>query len=334
MTPDKGIYPLRILRILQEFTDSERSVSAQEIQERLTDIHGKKPCSNTIRANIKRLRHEGFKIIRKDGKYANYYLADRTLTYGEVIAICDQIHSSFFISAEESQKLIKKLLGFLPTHLRSQHLKQYHNDNKKKTLYNNLYFENYMKFCHASERHIALDVVYRSRVVLNGSELHYTRKRHTLYPAAVISNANFSYLIAFIKGKDNEGRFRIDRFDSVEFLDEPFPSDWDYEYYDHYDMYCSPYMFGGEKLNAQFICDMHIFQAVADVVGHDARFYQLPDDPEKFYLSFKASRDDILLFTQQFMEWVTLLSPDDIRDEFEARCSEVLRKSKEYSSKE
>ena len=100
MTPDKGIYPLRILRILQEFTDSERSVSAQEIQERLTDIHGKKPCPNTIRANINRLRHEGFKIIRKDGKYANYYLADRTLTYGEVIAICDQIHSSFFISAE------------------------------------------------------------------------------------------------------------------------------------------------------------------------------------------------------------------------------------------
>ena len=325
---EKGLYPLIILRYFADHSDEEHPVTPSEIQSHFIATLGVKPCSNTIRTIIIRLNNEGFEIIRLDGKPAKYVLKRHGLTSGEIIHLCDLIHSSFSISSDESNILINKLLEFLPKDLRNKYKEQIHKENLKKDSQSSGFFEKYSLLKRASSLHQTVSIVYRTNPILDHNEIVYKENTHILYPFAVTTNLSLAYLIAKKKGKPGVGHFRVDRIKSIKILSEPFTSDIPLEYYDHYEKYNSPYMYSGENVSASFICEMYILNAIADRIGFNPRFYQYEDDPDRFYLQFDAPKKDILLFAHQFSDGVILSNPTDLKDEMIQRLETSLTKYK------
>ena len=312
---EKSLYSLIILKYFAEHSDAEHPVTPGDIQAHFQATRHVKPCRNTIRSAIEKLNSEGFEIIRIKGKRARYYLANRSLSNGEIVMLCDMIHSTFSISSDESKRLIKKLLEMLPNKLRENYKDMIHLDNTKKDPIGTDFFETYFLIKRACSQHTAISIKYRTNPKLVHNEIVYQERTHILYPCAVTTNSSLPYLIANKKGKTGFSNYRIDRIMSIHFLSEPFPSDILKESFDHYQTFTSPYMYSGEKIHASFICEMPILNAITDRIGHNARLYQIEDDPDRFYLQFDAPRNDVKLFALQYSDGVTLTHPEDLKDE-------------------
>ena len=282
MLLDKGLYPVMLMKILEEYTDKDHPLSVPEIQNLMRVLYGYNPCRNTIEANFERLQSIGLNIQKTLKDRNRYYLSNRILSNGEIKLLCDLIHSSFFISNKDSQKLIKKLLSFMPKYARSDYLDHVHKENRKKDVYSSDYFENYAMLSEACDSHIPMEVTYCKSVELRGSEIKPIAKKYLLYPFALIANDGRAYLIGQAEGKTKPSHYRVDRFKSIKRSNEPFPAELLSDCNDYYEKYDCLYMHSGEKIHARFLGDKKILNAIADRVGRSARIYDNPKNPNEF----------------------------------------------------
>ena len=64
MQYDKGLYPLLLLKILEEYSDKDKPISMLEIQSLMESVSGHRPVRNTVTANFERLETIGFNIVK------------------------------------------------------------------------------------------------------------------------------------------------------------------------------------------------------------------------------------------------------------------------------
>jgi hypothetical protein len=86
-------------------------------------------------------------------------------------------------------------------------------------------------------------------------------------------------------------------------------------------------MHSGEKINARFLGEKKILNAIYDRVGRSARIYENPKNPNEFYLSVYASVFSVLLLAQQYMDGLTLLDPPEARNKFINICNAALTRT-------
>lgn len=331
MQYDKGLYPLLLLKILEEYSDKDKPISMLEIQSLMESVSGHRPVRNTVTANFERLETIGFNIVKVKTDRIRFYLKNRMLSYGEIKSLCDLIHSSFFISSTDSEKLINHLLSMLPKKERASYRKHIHNSNRKKIAEDTKFFDHYAILSEACDRHFALKVRYRAGQILNESKPKDDYKSYVLFPYAMIANDGRMYVMARAKGKPDLFPFRVDRFKSIKRIDEPFPIEKTVEYIDYYEKYDRLYMRSGNQISAKFLCDKRMLSVVCDRVGHNARYYSITNDQDEFCLIVTATEESILLFAQQYMDGVTLLEPQHLKIQFENRCKEALKRSRAHA---
>lgn len=324
---EKALYPVMIIKILEEYSDKNHPLSVSKIQNHMNELYDFTPCRNTIVKYIERLKSIGFEIetIQKHCNW--YYLSKRILSSGEIKLLCDVIHASFFISSKDSQNIINKLLAVLSKNDRNDYIDHVHKENRKKDLYSSDFFEKYAILSEACDRHIPLEVTYCKTVRLNGSELIPVPKKYLLFPFALIANDGRAYLIGQVKGKTKPAHYRVDRFKSIKQSTELFPKDLLFDCSDYYEKYDCLYMHSGEKINARFLGEKKILNAIYDRVGRSARIYENPKNPNEFYLSVYASEFSVLLLAQQYMDGLTLLDPPEARNKFINICNAALTRT-------
>ena len=191
----------------------------------------------------------------------------------------------------------------------------------------------YTKLSEACDLHIPVNVSYSSSLVIKGSDVKEQYKEYVLYPFAIVCNDGHSYVIGQAKGKPDPFPFRVDRFKSIEKADEPFPEDLILGSTDYYELFDRIYMHSGKPITAKFLCEERMMNAIFDRVGHNARYYKNPENPNEFFLTVKASEKSIILMAQQYMDGITLIEPIEAAKEFEKMCSCAYKRSRSFSGK-
>jgi predicted nucleic acid-binding protein len=85
-------------------------------------------------------------------------------------------------------------------------------------------------------------------------------------------------------------------------------------------------MYSGEMEYVSFRCSESIMDQMVDLFGTDLKI--LSDGSDSFTINVKTSRQGALFLAQQFMEYIELLKPEDLREEFKKHLKDAVRKYK------
>ncbi len=106
---------LYLLKILNENTDAEHSISTEDILSKLS-AYGIEAERKSIYTDIASLCDYGINIECTRGKNGGYRLTERDFEFSELKLLVDAVQASKFITEQKSAQLIKKLEGLTSLH--------------------------------------------------------------------------------------------------------------------------------------------------------------------------------------------------------------------------
>ena len=100
---------LALIEIMKKYSDERHPLTIKEIQNYLLNEYDINLDRRTLYASMELLRDFNYEVSEYDGK--GYYLIERQFEKGEILLLCNAVHASHFISAKQSDDLIRKLLN-------------------------------------------------------------------------------------------------------------------------------------------------------------------------------------------------------------------------------
>lgn len=100
---------LKILKILQEFSDKYHPLTKEEIREHFRDIYGEDFDDKMFFRKISELQEADWDVVATKGKYAKYYLEVNRLTPNEYLYLNIMLMGSSDISTNEAKRIIDVL---------------------------------------------------------------------------------------------------------------------------------------------------------------------------------------------------------------------------------
>ena len=86
------------------------------------------------------------------------------------------------------------------------------------------------------------------------------------------------------------------------------------------------FMYSGEMETVSFRCHEKIMDQMIDIFGPEMNAFS--DGGEYFILNVKTSHTGALYLTQQFMEYIEVVEPADLREQIKAHLKQAMKKSK------
>ena len=321
----KKLALIRILQILERYSDSEHPIKNEKIVELLNSEYGLIIERKAIGRNISLLNEADFEIeTTKKGSY----LAERTFEDSELRLLIDGVLSSGYITAKHSKALIEKLCAQSNKYFRPRVKNIYSVNDWNKT-------DNVSVFYTIE---IVDEAIERSRQVRfeynkygADKKLHRT-SRQTLSPYQMILHNQRYYLMGYNEKWQEMRYYRMDRITNIEILDEPstplrsvkgFENGIDYKRFSQ----GMPYMFADEPQMIEFIADGWAIDQIVDWFGKDIRIEEREDG--RFLVRVKASINAMEYWTMQYMNAVEILSPKELRERIKKNVQVAHEKYKE-----
>ena len=321
---EKKYSTLALLDILKEYSDEEHILSVKQLQEHLENRHGLKLDRRTLYSNIAILEQNGYLISKYDDNGKGYFLEERQFDKGEVLLLCNAVHASHFISARQSDKLIKKLLDTQSRYQQKEFKDKVYMPNPRKTLNKQLMYNIE-----------TVSEAIRDGKVLSFRYMRYDRskklvpRREELYvmePRYIVYADSRAYMIATSTRHPGYIHFRLDRMADAQILNEKATlsrsSKDAYEYARN-----KLFMYNGEMKNITLRCKEGVMDQMIDIFGTELPILEQKDDT--FLIRITASEQGALYLAQQFMEYVTIEEPEDLRQKF---LEHLKQKIREYES--
>ena len=312
---------LLLLEILKEYTDENHILSTKELQGLLESRYGVVLERRAIYSNLDILRQAGYKISGVDDNGKGYFLEERQFDKGEVLLLCNAIHASHFISARQSDKLIKTLLETQSRYDAKEFTDKVYMPNPVKTANRELMY-NVEIVSEAIRENRTLKFSY----LKYGKDKKLTLKREEPYvvePRYIVYADSRAYMISSNPKYRDFTHFRLDKMSNAVVLDEKsrkLPKDMDaYEYARN-----KLFMYSGDMETVSFRCDESIMDQMIDIFGADLNV--ISDGSDHFVINVKTSPKGALYLAQQFMEYIELISPADLRDEFKKHLKDAIKK--------
>ena len=317
---DKKDIPVALLNILKTYTDENHILSTNQLIDKMNLIYGISMERRTLYANIELLKKHGYKISDWHDNGIGYYLAEHQFTNSEVLLLCNAIHASHFISESESEELIRKLLDTQSTF-------------QQRTFRDNVYLPNPKK---TSNKALLHNIQILSRAIQDRNTvrfvyLRYSKdkklepKRDKLYeiePRFIVFLDGRAYLVATSDHHPGFAHYRIDRMKKMDILKKtftPLPEDIDaYQYAAN-----RYYMYSDDIISASFRCKYAVLDHMIDIFGPD--LFLIPYDEEHFDIHVKGCADGLILLAQQYLDSITILEPESLRERMKQRLSEVMK---------
>ena len=314
---------LLVLEILRENSDENHILSVKDIQSLLETRYGVKLERRAIYSNFEILAQAGYEISDYKDNGKGYYLVSRQFDKGEVLLLCNAIHASHFISEKQSNKLIKTLLATQSRYDQKDFTDKVYMPNPQKT----------------SNRELMYNVeivseAIREKKMLQFSYLKYGKDKkletrrpepYIVEPRYIVYADSRAYMIVTSPNHEGYIHYRLDKISDAIMLNKAakrLPKDIDaYEYARN-----KLFMYSGNMEAITYRCHEKILDQMIDIFGSEANI--IFDDGEYFSLSIKASETGALYLAQQFMEYIEIVSPQTLREQFKENLNKALKKYK------
>ena len=314
---------LLVLDILRESSDENHILSVKDIQALLEARYGLVLERRAIYSNLEILAQQGYEIsdFKDNGK--GYYLVSRQFDKGEVLLLCNAIHASHFISQKQSKKLIDALLATQSKYDQKEFTDKVYMPNPQKTENKQLMFN----------VEIVSEAI-RERKMLQFTYLKYGKDKklvarrlepYLVEPRYIVYADSKAYMIITSPHHDGFTHYRLDKVADAIVLNEKskkLPKDMDaYEYARN-----KLFMYSGEMETVTLKCDEKIMDQMIDIFGTGMNIAF--GDDGFFTINVKTSETGALYLAQQFMEYIEIIEPIELREKFKNNLKQAMKKYK------
>lgn len=317
----KKLVILRILQVLENYSDTDHPLKQEDIAKHLADDYGIELERKAVARNITALKEAGYAI---ENTRNGCYLAERTFEDSELRMLIDGVLSSRYITAKHSKELIEKLCSLSNKYFRS-HVKNVYSVNEWSKTDNCAVFYN-------------VEIV--DEAIFNGKKITFNYNRygvdkklhkttaHTVSPYQLILHNQRYYLMALSEKWKNIGYFRLDRITDIELSKEPLTPLRSVEGYqngvDFRELAAArPYMYSDKPEGVEFYADEAICDQIIDWFGYDAR---LTKDGDRLRVWVKVSPMAMEFWAMQYLNSVEIISPTYLRERIKQNLEKAVKK--------
>ena len=309
----KKLALLRILQILEQYSDYENPLKQEDIARYLDRDYGIVIERKAIGRNIFLLKDAGYDIL---SDRRGSYLASREFDDSELRMLIDGVLASRHITAKHSKELIEKLCSLSNKYFRS-HVKNIWSVNEWSKTDNQALFYNIEIIDTAIEQGKQIAFSYNKYGA--DKKLHKTSDQRVTPYQMILHNQRY-YLVACNEKWKNLGHYRLDRITDIRLTGEPVTplrSLPGHENGIDYREYATslPYMFTDQLENIEFLAEPGIVDQIVDWFGENARIQPCGD---KLKVYVKASPNAMEYWAMQYLNFVEILSPASLRSRIAA----------------
>ena len=322
----KKLALIRILQILEEYSDEDHPLKQEDIAKYLEKDYGLVIERKAIGRNISLLKEADFDILSGRG---GSWLASRDFENSELHLLIDGILSSRHITAKHSKDLIKRICGLSNKYFKSGVKSIYSVDDWNKTD-NQALFYNIELIDEAIQAGKQISYDYNKYGV--DKKLHKTT-RHTVSPYQMILSNQRYYLMALSERWKNIAFHKLDRITNMEILDvpaTPIRSVPGYESGIDYKKLSTglPYLFTDEPTRIDLLASEDAVDQLIEWFGKDIRINKAATDPGKVRVSILASPNAMEHWAMQYIHSVEVVSPGFLRNKIKEPLKEAAEKYK------
>ena len=319
---NKKTSALALLKVLEEHSDEDHIISQPDLLNLIDTIYDVKLDRRTLYSNINILRSFGYDISTYSNNGKGYYLRGRRFKESEIFLLCNAVHSSNYIPINSSKELINKLLSTQSKHFKSSFRNTVYVENNSKTN-NKEFFINVELLLKA----------IKQKKVISFDYMHYNTKKelekrrdelYRLSPTYLIYINEKTYLIGKADGYNDFVHYRVDKMKNIHFTDEKYIKvDKDQDPYEY--AKSKIYMFHGDNERITIKCDYRILDDIIDIFGNNLNIHK---EDDHFKAIVKSSRQGIIYLALQFINYMEVLDPLDLREEIKNTLKEGQKKYK------
>ena len=305
---------LCLLKILFQHTDEDHPISTNGIIDKLKDEYEIETHRLTIAKDIKILQEMDIDVIAEHSKQNQYYIGKRTFELPELKLLIDAVESSKFITVKKSNDLISKIESLT-------------SDGQRKKLKRNNYVVERVKpnneqiyyivdaINDAINNHKQISFQYYEYTGLKKKKLRNNGEIYKISPYYMIWSGDYYYVLGHSEKRNKIVTFRVDRIATTpDILEDDAiakPKDFDIGKFTKSVFF----MYDGEKVMADLICDNSLMKVIVDRFGEDVEVMAYD------MTSFRVKTE--VLASPTFYGWVfgfegkvEILGPQKLKDEY------------------
>ena len=313
---------LYLTKIFREQTDEEQMLTIAEIIEKLSayDVSADR---KTLYTDLEELRHFGLDIISQQiGRQHYYYLGAREFELPELKLLVDSVQSAKFITAQKSQKLIKKLEGLVSKYEATQLQRQVYITGRVKTMNESIYY-NVDKLHAAISADAQIQFQYYQWNVKKEMELRRGGKLYQVSPWGLMWDDEYYYLVAYDAETDKIKHYRVDKMLRIQITDQKRAGKERYQSFNLPNYTKRIFgMFSGEETKVTLEADNSMAGVLIDRFGKDIML--IPQDGGRFRATVDVAISD------QFLGWIVALGtvkivgPEAVVKKMQAKVSNLI----------
>lgn len=313
---------LYLTKIFREQTDEEHMLTIAEIIEKLSayDVSADR---KTLYTDFEELRHFGLDIISQQiGRQHYYYLGAREFELPELKLLVDSVQSAKFITAQKSQKLIKKLEGLVSKYEATQLQRQVYITGRVKTMNESIYY-NVDKLHAALSADAQIQFQYYQWNVKKEMELRRGGKLYQVSPWGLMWDDEYYYLVAYDAETDKIKHYRVDKMLRIQITDQKRAGKERYQSFNLPNYTKRIFgMFSGEETKVTLEADNSMAGVLIDRFGKDIML--IPQDGGRFRATVDVAISD------QFLGWIVALGtvkivgPEAVVKKMQAKVSNLI----------
>jgi predicted DNA-binding transcriptional regulator YafY len=323
----KKIALIRILQILQKYSDCDHPLRQADIAALLKKDYGIDIERKAISRNVALLREAGFDI---ESGHDGTALLSRSFEDSELRMLIDSVLCSSHITPKQSEDLIYRLCSLSSQYFRAN-IEHIYPENK---------LEEWNK---TDNQAIFLNIELIGEAVRTQRQIHYDynkygvdRRLHKsseqyVSPYQLILHNQRYYLMAYSEYWGNMVYHRLDRITNMEITDKsavPLKKVPGFEDGIDFREISSrrPYMYADKPEPVEFVADSAIIDQIVDWFGRDIKITELEDAPEKVLVTLMVSPIAMEHWALQYLDHVEVRKPAKLRSRIKESLEAGLAK--------
>lgn len=320
----KKLALLRILQILEKYTDCNHPMKHEEIVRKLDSLYNITVERKAIGRNIALLQDAGYDVeTTKKGSY----LAGRLFEDSELRLLSDSVLASRHITAKHSKELIEKLATLSNKYFKA-HIKNVYSVNEWNKSENAALFYNIEIIDEAIEKGLRIQFDYNKYDINKKLQVS---ANHIASPYQMILHNQRYFLMARDEKWEHVGYYRIDKITEIRLLQDSatdlrtlpgYKNGIDYRKFSS----ALPYMFSDEPEHISFSIDGEwMIDHLVDWFGFD---FKTEKKDGKIIVFVKASPCAMEYWAMQYLNNVKILSPISLRERIAENVKNATEKYK------
>ena len=312
---------LYLLRILEQYTDEEHSLTTKQLIEMLNEKYGISTYRTTIAKDVVALQEFGVDIVVVHSTQCKYFIGSRQFELPELKLLIDAVESSKFITSKKSDALIKKI-HMLTSNEQVKKLKRNNYVSGRIKPNNEQIYYIVDTINDAINEGKQISFQYYEYTGLKEKVLKNKGEVYTVSPYHLVWNDDYYYVVGYSEKREKIVTFRVDRIasqpDILSADAVPAPEDFDIAEFTKQVFY----MYDGEAVLVDLKCDNSLMKTMVDRFGEDIT--TLVYDENSFKVTVEVST------SPTFFGWifgfggkVQILSPESVKEEYRQMIVQV-----------